>query len=74
MRVQALIGACGGMNLLLVLQSHAVSVGTVSDGISGWGLLAFVAGFSQPFFLGIVQRVAVVADKAGRSVRACDDD
>jgi hypothetical protein len=63
MRVQPLIGACGGMILLLALQSHAVSVGTVSEGLSGWGLLAFVAGFSEPFFLGIVQRVAVVPDK-----------
>jgi hypothetical protein len=51
------------MVLLLVLQSRAVSIGTVSDGLSGWGLLAFVAGFSEPFFLGIVQRVAVVPDR-----------
>jgi len=63
MRVQPLIGACGGMILLLALRSHAVSVGTVSDGLSGWGLLAFAAGFSEPFFLGIVQHVAVVPDK-----------
>jgi hypothetical protein len=27
------------------------------------GLLAFAAGFSEPFFLGIVQRVAVVSDR-----------
>jgi hypothetical protein len=63
MRVQPLIGACGGVILLLALQSHAVSVGTISDGQSGWGLLAFIAGFSEPFFLGIVQHVAVVPDK-----------
>lgn len=63
MRVQPLIGACGGMVLLLVVQSHAVAVGAVSDGIPGWGLLAFAAGFSEPFFLGIVQRVAVVPDR-----------
>jgi hypothetical protein len=63
MRVQPLIGACGGLILLLVLQSHAVSVGNVSDGFAGWALLAFAAGFSEPFFLGIVQRVAVVPDR-----------
>lgn len=63
MRVQPLIGACGGVILLLALQSHAISIGTVSDGQSGWGLLAFIAGFSEPFFLGIVQHVAVVPDK-----------
>jgi hypothetical protein len=63
MRVQPLIGACGGLILLLVLQSHAVAVGSVTDGFSGWALLAFAAGFSEPFFLGIVQRVAVVPDR-----------
>lgn len=63
MRVQPLIGACGGVILLLALQSHAVAIGTVSDGQSGWALLAFIAGFSEPFFLGIVQHVAVVPDK-----------
>jgi hypothetical protein len=64
MRVQPLIGACGGMILLLALRSHAVSIGAVSDDqSSGWGLLAFAAGFSEPFFLGIVGRVAVVPDK-----------
>jgi hypothetical protein len=63
MRVQPLIGACGGMVLLLVVQSHAVAFGNLSEGLSGWGLLAFIAGFSEPFFLGIVQRVAVVPDR-----------
>jgi hypothetical protein len=63
MRVQPLIGACGGLILLLVLQSHAVAVGNVTDGFAGWALLAFAAGFSEPFFLGIVQRVAVVPDR-----------
>jgi hypothetical protein len=50
--------------LFLVLQSHAVALGTAeSSEWSGLGLLAFVAGFSEPFFLGIVQRVAVVSDR-----------
>lgn len=63
MRVQPLIGACGGLILFLVLRSHAVSLGAVTSGLSGSGLLAFAAGFSEPFFLGIVERVAVVPDK-----------
>jgi hypothetical protein len=64
MRVQPLIGACGGLILFLVLSSHAISLGAVSNGWSGRGLIAFAAGFSEPFFLGIVERVAVVPDKA----------
>jgi hypothetical protein len=64
MRVQPLIGACAGLILFLVLQSHAIALGSAeSGGWSGLGLLAFVAGFSEPFFLGIVQRVAVVSDR-----------
>jgi hypothetical protein len=64
MRIQPLIGASGGLILFLVLQSHVVSLGAVSNGFSGRGLIAFAAGFSEPFFIGIVQRVAVVPDKA----------
>ena len=63
MRVQPLIGACSGLILFLVLRTHAVSLGAVSASLSGSGLLAFAAGFSEPFFVGIVQRVAVVPDK-----------
>jgi hypothetical protein len=64
MRVQPLIGACAGLMLFLALQSHAIALGSAdSGGWSGLGLLAFVAGFSEPFFLGIVQRVAVVSDR-----------
>ena len=63
MRVQPLIGACAGLMLFLVLQSHMVALGSAdSGGWSGLGLLAFVAGFSEPFFLGVVQRIAVVSD------------
>jgi hypothetical protein len=64
MRVQPLIGVCAGLIVFLALQSHAVSLGAAaSSGWAGKGLLAFAAGFSEPFFLGIVQRVAVVSDR-----------
>jgi len=64
MRVQPMIGACAGVILLLALRSDAISVGGASsDGWQGMGLLAFAAGFSEPFFLGLVQRVAVVSDR-----------
>jgi hypothetical protein len=32
-------------------------------------LFTFVAGFSEPFFLGLVQRVAVIPDKQQSSNR-----
>jgi hypothetical protein len=65
MRVQPLIGACAGLVLFLVLRSHAFSFGALSDGLAGRGLIAFAAGFSEPFFVGTIQRVAVVPDKPG---------
>src|SRR2546425_86737 len=63
MRVQPFIGACAGLIVLLVLESKAISLGSFSpDSWASLGLLAFAAGFSEPFFLGIVQRVAVIPD------------
>jgi hypothetical protein len=64
MRVQPLIGATAGLFTLLALESHAVSPG--GGGQTPWAayaLLTFVAGFSEPFFLGLVQKIAVVPDK-----------
>jgi hypothetical protein len=63
MRVQPLVGACAGVITLLLLESNAVSVGALSrDAWSTLALLAFAAGFSEPFFLGTVQRVADLAE------------
>jgi hypothetical protein len=68
MRVQPFIGASAGLILWLILDSKALEVGSGSSATwSGIGLLAFVAGFSEPFFLGIVQRVAHVPDQAESS-------
>jgi hypothetical protein len=64
MRVQPIVGACAGLIVFLVLDSHAIALGSASSATwSGRGLLAFAAGFSEPFFLWIVQRVAVVSDR-----------
>ena len=64
MRVQPIVGACAGLVVFLLLDSKAIELGSVgSTTWSGRGLLAFAAGFSEPFFLGIVQRVAVVSDR-----------
>jgi hypothetical protein len=65
MRLQPMIGACAGLIVFLILDSQAIELGSASSGTwSGRGLLAFAAGFSEPFFLGIVQRVAHVPDQA----------
>lgn len=64
MRIQPLIGATAGLITLLVLESGAVSFGSVQT--HTWAphaLFTFAAGFSEPFFLGLVHRVAVIPDK-----------
>ena len=65
MRVQPIVGACAGLFVFLILDSHAIQLSAgSSETWSGRGVLAFAAGFSEPFFLGIVQKVAVIPDKA----------
>ena len=64
MRVQPLVGASAGALVFMVLSTNAVSIGSLSaDAWSSPGLLGFVAGFSEPFFLGLVDRVAVIPDR-----------
>jgi hypothetical protein len=65
MRIQPLIGATAGLFTLLVLESHAVKLADAAEPTpwAAWALFTFVAGFSEPFFLGLVRRVAVVPDK-----------
>jgi hypothetical protein len=71
MRLQPMIGACAGLIVFLILDSQAIQLGSASSGTwSGRGLLAFAAGFSEPFFLGIVQRVAHVPDKQTADAKA----
>ena len=70
MRVQPIVGACAGLFVFLILDSQAVQLSAgSSETWSGRGVLAFAAGFSEPFFLGIVQRVAVIPDKAVEGVK-----
>ncbi len=64
MSIQPLVGAATGLVLLLVIESGAIQFsGSQEEGWAIRGLLAFAAGFSEPFFLGVVQRVAHVPDK-----------
>jgi hypothetical protein len=59
MLVQPLVGASAGALAFLVLASNAVSIGSLdAKAWSSPGLLGFLAGFSEPFFLGLVDRVA----------------
>ncbi len=65
--VQPLIGAAAGLVLLLVLES-----GLLGNDAATWqraGLLAFAAGFSEPFFLGVVNRVTTAEPEGGRDTR-----
>ena len=74
MRAQPFVGATIGVLFYLLIASGIFSLGAVKAEASGlasvpWPLLAtycFFAGFSEPFFLGIVQRVAGTADKRGK--------
>jgi hypothetical protein len=57
--VQPLVGASAGALVFLLLASRALTLGTLDP--EAWpspGVLGFAAGFSEPFFLGLVDRVA----------------
>jgi hypothetical protein len=61
--VQPLLGAAAGLFLLLVLKSGILQVGDSDLGWASIGVVAFVAGFSEPFVLGVVRRVTGIADE-----------
>ena len=66
LRVQPLVGATMGIVVLVVLQGDLIRLG--GDNVSVWpgrAVLAFLAGFSEPFFLKVVDRLAVIPDKTG---------
>lgn len=63
MRVQPLVGATAGLIVLFVLETATLDAGASATNWAGQALVAFAAGFSEPFFLGLVQKVAVIPDK-----------
>jgi len=71
MLVQPLIGAAAGLFLFLLIESRVVGLPGTTDKTDWWFVLAtygFIAGFSEPFLLGTVRRVAGTAEKnAGSS-------
>jgi len=66
MRVQPLVGASAAALAFLLLANHSVPVTTFKSNLwSSPGVLGFIVGFSEPFFLGLVDRVAVIPDRNG---------
>jgi hypothetical protein len=61
--VQPLVGATAGLIVLLVIETGTLDGAGESGSWAGRALVAFAAGFSEPFFLGLVQRVAVIPDR-----------
>lgn len=62
--VQPLLGAGAALFLLLALKSDLLKLGHVD--VKNWavgGAVGFAAGFSEPFFLGVVNRVAGLGEK-----------
>jgi hypothetical protein len=73
LRVQPLVGATMGIIVLVVLQGDLIRLG--GDDVSAWPgrtVLAFLAGFSEPFFLRVVDRLAVIPDKASTAEAASE--
>ena len=68
--VQPLLGAAAGLFLLLVLKSGILQVGDSDLGWASIGVVAFVAGFSEPFVLGVVRRVTGIADEPEKTAPA----
>ncbi|HEU0079246.1 MAG TPA: hypothetical protein VFQ76_16445, partial [Longimicrobiaceae bacterium] len=56
---QPVIGAASAFLVYLVLQSRLLAFGTATaDDPAALGLVAFLAGFSEPFFIGTLDRIA----------------
>jgi hypothetical protein len=56
--LQVPLGAAAGLFLWVVLESGIVEVGASGEDWAELAVLAFVAGFSEPFLLGTVERIA----------------
>lgn len=66
MWAQPFVGATVGVLLMLLIKSGVIAIMPGVGADAKWLSLAvfcFIAGFSEPFFLGVVQRVAGAADK-----------
>lgn len=71
--VQPLVGASAGLLLFMVLTAGLPGIGPLSIQTASWATFAtygFIAGFSEPFFLGVVQRVASTGDRKAEKQEA----
>ena len=76
--IQPLFGATAGLFLLVVLESGAITLDWGGSEWARYGAAAFVAGFSEPFLLGVVKRVAEIGEstapeKVGEAQRTTAD-
>lgn len=62
---QVLIGAASSLVLLLLLASPILEIAG-TDSLEGKAALGFVAGFSEPFLIKTVMRVARMGEESGR--------
>jgi len=65
MYIQPVIGAAAALLLLVLLESGILELPGARDGQPSTAALAtygFIAGYSEPFFLGVVRRVAGSGD------------
>jgi hypothetical protein len=64
--VQPLLGAAAGLFAFLVVRADVLRVPSQSPGssLTAYGVYGFLAGFSEPFLLGIVKRLAAEPDQA----------
>jgi len=72
MLVQPMVGAAAGLLMMLLLTSHVLGLpGANSVVVSPEALAAygFVAGLSEPFFLGVVAKIAGAADEGADASR-----
>lgn len=64
---QPVIGATMALIVFLVFYSGLLQIGNVKElGPAGFGIIGFLAGFSEPFFIGILDKVA---GQGGASLR-----
>ena len=62
---QVLIAAASSLVLLLLLASPILDIAG-TDSLEGKAALGFVAGFSEPFLIKTVMRVAKMGDESGK--------
>ena len=64
--VQPLLGASAALFILLILESGLIQIGESGLDWATIGALSFVAGFSEPFVLGVVHRVTGMTDETAK--------